>query len=108
MEDKPNKDKNKSSFLFSCSLIFDEDIDKLWLYLRDLCAETSNIDYLDNFKYIKGDNTWTVGNIFSMYWVGVCNLEIKCKSIKVERMKKKIRWKFKMDIGIHYYKQITL
>lgn len=44
MEDKPNKDKNKSSFLFSCSLIFDEDIDKLWLYLRDLCAETSNID----------------------------------------------------------------
>ena len=108
MEDKPNKDKYKASFLFSNSLIFEENIDKLWIYLRDLSAETSNIDYLDNFKYIKGDNTWTVGNEFSMYWVGVCNLDIKCKSIKVDRMKKKIRWKFKMDIGIDYYKQITL
>jgi hypothetical protein len=108
MEDKPNKDKYKASFLFSNSLIFEENIDKLWIYLRDLSAETSNIDFLDNFKYIKGDNTWTVGNEFSMYWVGVCNLDIKCKSIKVDRMKKKIRWKFKMDIGIDYYKQITL
>ena len=106
MEDKLNK--NKASFLFSTSLIFDENIDKLWLYLRDLHAETLNIDYLDNFKYMKGDNTWTIGNEFSMNWVGLCSLEIKCKSIKVDRMKKKIRWKFKMDIGIDYYKQMTL
>jgi hypothetical protein len=108
MEDKSDKNKNKASFLFSNSLIFDEDIDKLWLYLRDMCAETSNIDFLDNFKYIKGDNTWTIGNKFSLYWVGVCNFEIKCKSIKIDRMKKQIRWKLKMDIGIDYYKQITL
>ena len=48
-----------------------KNIDKLWLYLRDLSFETTNIDFLDNFKYIKGDNTWTIGNICSIYWVGV-------------------------------------
>ena len=106
MEDK--SDKKKTLFLFSYSLIFDENIDKLWIYLRDMCAETSNVDFLDDFKYIKGDNTWTIGNKFSLYWIGVSHLEIKCISIKVDRMKKKIRWKFKMDIGIEYYKQITL
>jgi hypothetical protein len=106
MEDK--LDKKKTVFLFSYSLIFDENIDKLWLYLRDMSAETSIIDFLDNFKFIKGDNTWTNGNKFSLYWVGVSQLEIKCISTKVDRMKKKIKWKFKMDIGIDYYKQITL
>ena len=65
---KENKD---DSFLFLTSLIFEENIDKLWLYLRDLSFETTNIDFLDNFKYIKGDNTWTIGNICSIYWVGV-------------------------------------
>ena len=103
--EKKNKD---DSFLFSTSLIFDENIDKLWLYLRDLSRETFNIDFLDNFKYIKGDNTWTVGNICSFYWVGVSHLTVKCKSIKVDRTRKKIKWKFKCDIGLKYYKTLTL
>ena len=78
------KDKKKHSynkddyFLFSTSLIFEENIDKLWLYLKDLSAETKNIEFLDNFKLIKGENTWTIGNIFSLYWVGVSNIEIIC------------------------------
>ena len=64
--------------MYSSSLIFDENIDKLWIFLRDLCSETSIIDYLDNFKYIKGDNTWTIGNIFNMNWIGISKLEVKC------------------------------
>ena len=103
--EKNNKD---DTFLFSTSLIFDENIDKLWLYLRDLSRETLNLDFLDNFKYIKGDNTWTVGNICSLYWVGVSHITVKCKSIKVDRTRKKIKWKFKCDIGITYYKTLTL
>ena len=103
--DKNNRD---DSFLFSTSLIFDENIDKLWLYLRDLSSEALNLDYLDNFKYIKGDNTWTVGNMCSFYWVGVSHITVKCKSIKVDRTRKKIKWKFKCDIGIKYYKTLTL
>ena len=102
------KKKMDDNFLFSTSLIFDENIDKLWLYLRDLSQEASNIDFLDDFKFIKGDNTWTVGNICSMYWVGVSHITIKCKSIKVDRTRKKIRWKFKCDIGINYYKTLVL
>ena len=104
----PEKKDKDDSFLFSTSLIFDENIDKLWLYLRDISQEVSNIDFLDDFKYIKGDNTWTIGNICSMYWVGVTHITIKCKSIKVDRTRKKIRWKFKCDIGINYYKTLIL
>ena len=108
------KDKKKHSynkddyFLFSTSLIFEENIDKLWLYLKDLSAETKNIEFLDNFKLIKGENTWTIGNIFSLYWVGVSNIEIICVSTSVSRMKKKIKWKFICDIGISYYKTMIL
>ena len=100
--------REDDSFLFSTSLIFEQNIDKLWLYLRNLESETTNIDFLDDFKFIKGDNTWTVGNIFSMYWIGVSRIEIKCISFKVERNKKKIKWKFKCDIGINYYKTLIL
>ena len=108
MEENTGKIKKDSSFLFSTSLIFDENIDKLWLYIRDLSKETQNIDFLDNFKFIKGDNTWTIGNVFSFYWVGVTNIEIKCISLNVTRTRKKIKWKFKCDIGISYYKTINL
>ena len=111
MNKKDNKkySYNKEDyFLFSTSLIFDENIDKLWLYLKDLSAETKNIEFLDNFKLLKGDNTYTVGNIFSLYWVGVSNIEIMCVSTSVSRMKKKIKWKFKCDIGISYYKTMIL
>lgn len=98
----------ENPFLFSTSLIFDENIDKLWLSLKDLNLETKLTHFLDNFKFIKGDNTWTIGNVFSIYWVGVSNIEIKCLSSFATRMKKKIKWKFKCDIGISYYKSVAL
>jgi hypothetical protein len=106
---KKSSQKNiKDDYLFSTSLIFDENIDKLWICLRNLSSESTNLDFLDNFKYIKGDNTWTPGNIFSLYWVGVSNIEIRCISTKVDRVRKKIKWKFKCDIGINYYKTLNL
>jgi hypothetical protein len=112
MESKSRKSSNNKTkddnYLFSTSLIFDENIDKLWLYLRNLSAESKNIDFLDEFKYIKGDNTWSPGNVFSIYWVGVSKIEIKCISTKVDRMRKKIKWRFKCDIGITYYKTLIL
>ena len=96
------------TFLFSTSLIFDENIDKLWLYLRDLSNEVQIVDFLDEFKYIKGNNTWTVGNVCSCYWVGVSHLQLKCKSVNINRTRKKIKWKIKCDIGINYYKTLIL
>lgn len=103
----PSKNKD-NSFLFSTSLVFDENIDKLWLILKDLSSESKNVEFLDNFKYIKGDNTWTVGNVFSLYWIGVTNIEFICISTSVSRMKKKIKWKCKCEIGINYYKTMIL
>ena len=103
----PSKN-NDGSFLFSTSLVFDENIDKLWLILKDLSSESKNVEFLDNFKYIKGDNTWTVGNVFSLYWIGVTNIEFICISTSVSRMKKKIKWKCKCEIGISYYKTMIL
>ena len=100
--------KKEGSFLFSTSLIFDENIDKLWLNLKDLSAETKIVDFLDNFKFIKGENTWTSGNTFSLYWIGVSNIEVECISSMTTRMKKEIKWKFKCDIGISYYKTMIL
>ena len=105
---KQSPNKKESSFLFSTSLIFEENIDKLWLFLKDVSAETKVVDFLDNFKFINGENTWTPGNIFSLYWIGVSNIEVKCISSNVTRMKKKIKWKFKCDIGISYYKTMIL
>ena len=113
MESSPNekttkKNKNVDPYLFSNSLIFDENIDKLWLHLRDLTTEVKNIDFIDDFKFIKGNNTWTVGNKFSVYWVGVCNIDVKCVNVNVERTRKKIKWKLKLSIGIRYYKTLIL
>ena len=108
MDENTHKTKKDSSFLFSTSLIFNENIDRLWLYLRDFSIETKNSDIVDNFKLIKGDNTWTVGNVFSLYWVGVSNMEIKCISSDITRTRKRIKWKVKCDIGISYHKAINL
>ena len=105
---KSSQNDIKNDYLFSASLIFDENIDKLWICLRNLSNESKNLEFLDNFKYIKGDNTWTPGNIFSLYWVGVSRIEIRCISTKVSRMRKKIKWKFNCDIGINYYKTLNL
>ena len=106
--DKLATNNNENSFLFSVSLIFNENIDKLWLYLKDLSAESKNVDFLDNFKILKGKNTWTVGNKFSIYWIGVSNVEFICISTSSSRMKKMLKWKCICDIGISYYKTMIL
>ena len=98
----------EDSLLFSTSLIFDQNIDKLWLFLRDLNNEIKIVDYLENLKYIKGDNTWTIGNSWKINWVGLTPLKLKCISIISNKDKKIIKWKGKGDIGIKYYRTLYL
>jgi hypothetical protein len=101
--------KNKQdTLLFSTSLIFEQNIDKLWLFLRDLNNEIKIVDYLENLKYIKGDNTWTIGNSWKINWVGLTPLKLKCISIISNKDKKIIKWKGKGDIGIKYYRTLYL
>ena len=106
--DNQSSAKKEDSFLFSASLVFDENIDKLWLVLKDLSTEVKVTYFQDNLKYIKGNNTWTVGNIFTLYWVGVSNIKAKCISSTETRMKKKIKWQMVCDIGISFYEEMVL
>ena len=111
MNDKTNNIINpnsEDSLLFSTSLIFEQNIDKLWLFLRDLNNEIKIIDYLENLKYTKGDNTYTTGNSCELNWVGLTPLKFKCISIKSNKDKKVIKWKGKGDIGIKYYRTLYL
>ena len=111
MIDKNNKIINphiEDSLLFSTSLIFEQNIDKLWLFLRDLNNEIKIVDYLENLKFLKGDNSWTNGNICSVNWIGLTPLKFICIYTGVDRNKKAIKWKGKGDIGIKYYKTIYL
>ena len=102
MEDKKDK------ILFSTSLIFEQNIDKVWIFLRDINNEIKIIDYLDNLRYIKGDNTLTYGNIFYLNWIGLSTIKCECIYTEVSRNKKKIKYIVKEDIGINFYKTIIL
>jgi len=104
---KNNKQKD-NSLLFSTSLIFNQNIDILWIYLRDLTSEIRNVDYMERLHFIKGDNSWTPGNIYCINWIGLTRLEFKCVRTKVERNKKVIIWKVKGDIGINFYRMFYL
>ena len=99
---------NEDSLLFATSLIFEQNIDKLWLFLRDLNNEIKIIDYLENLKFIKGDDTWTIGNICEVNWVGFTTLKYKCISIMSNNNKKVIKWKAKGNIGIKFYRTMYL
>jgi hypothetical protein len=100
--------KDDESPLFSTSLVFDQNINKIWFFIRDLKNETKTIDYLDNLQYIKGNNTWMKGNTFSVNWIGLTSLKFKCLFLKEGRNKKIIKWKGEGGIGLKYYRALYL
>ena len=96
------------SNLFTTSLIFEQNIDRIWLYLKDFNCFIKVIDFFENLKFIKGNNTWNEGNIFSFDWIGLTHFEIKCIYIKTNNNKKIIIWKAKGNIGINFYQTLCL
>ena len=99
---------NENGHLFSTSLIFEQNIDALWLYLKDLSNTIKAMDFFENLQFIKGNNTWNEGNRFSFNWIGLTHLEVKVIGIKSTSNKKMIIWKAKGDIGINYYRTVCL
>ena len=99
--------KNKESILFSASLIYEQNINKLWLFLRDIRNEINIIEYLDDFEYIEGYNSWTKGNICSFNWIGLSRFNYECIKSKIERNKKMLKWEIK-GMSIKIYKTLIL
>ena len=99
---------DENSNLFSTSLIFEQNIDTLWLFLKDLNYIINAMDFFENLQFINGNNTWNEGNIFSFNWIGLTYLEVKCIYIKSKNNKKIISWKAKGNIGINFYKTLYL
>jgi hypothetical protein len=99
--------KNQESILFSTSLLYKQNINKLWLFLRDLRNEINIIEYLENLEYIEGDNSWTKGNICSFNWIGLSRFNYKCIKSKIGRNKKMLKWEIK-GMSITIYKTLVL
>ena len=99
---------DEKSNLLTTSLIFDQNIDALWLYLKDFNNTVKAMDFFENLQFIKGNNTWNEGNIFSFNWIGLTHIEGKCIGIKSTCNKKIIIWEAKGDIGINFYKTLCL
>ena len=106
-ENKKDNLKLKESILFSTSLIYEQNINKLWLFLRDIRNEINIIEYLENLEYIEGDNSWTKGNICSFTWIGLSNFNYKCLKSKIDRNKKMLKWEIK-GMSITIYKTFVL
>lgn len=104
---KENNDKN-TDILLSTSFIFEDNIDRIWAFLRDLSFSTVTSQIVNQFKYIKGNNTWVVGNECSFYWIGVSKMLCRCINIKDYRMKKIVVWDMFSDIGVKYRKSYYL
>lgn len=99
---------NKGENYFTKSLIFEENIDKLWLFLCDANNEAKSIHYLDNLQFIKGNKSFIKGNIFSVKWIGLTLLQYECIFVKDEDDKKIIKWKTKGDIGLNFIRSLYL
>ena len=97
---------DKNANLFTTSLIYEQNIDALWLYLKDLNNTIKAMNFFENLQFIKGNNTWNEGNIFSFNWIGLTRLEAECIAIKSTSNKKMIIWKAKGNIGITFYKTL--
>ena len=85
---KEKKEEYITKILFSNSLIFNQDIDELWLFLRNKENTVKIIDKFDNLDFIKGDKSFIIGNIFTVKWIGLTILKYRCISIKVDGNKK--------------------
>ena len=76
--------------------------------MKDLNSIIKVNDFFENLQFIKGNNTWVKGNIFSFNWIGLTRLTIECIYIKSNNNKKIIVWKNKAHIGISFYKSLFL
>jgi len=95
----------KGAFDFETSYVFNENIERVWIFLRDVSLiEKVNPNLITQFQLKKGNNSWTVGNKFTSYWIGVSQIESECIFSKTHTNLKVIVWKYNLQINLFFYK----
>lgn len=95
--------------IFSFTMIFNENISRVWTILLD-AANIHKIypQFSNNYNIVKAKNTSTVGSEFHYNWIGVSML--RCKNVQIidEETRKIIVREVQADIGISYMKTYQL
>jgi len=92
--------KIEKNDLLVVSYVSEENINRSWIFFSDILkCEGYPSNIVVNYKLDKGKNTYTVGNEFSCYWIGISNIHYKCIESKNSYHIKKISWIIVLDIG---------
>jgi hypothetical protein len=97
----PNKQNT-----ISYSYIINTNIETFYIYLKGLLS--LNNEDSTNYFFVKGNNTWKIGNKFIYYWSKKYKLEIQIIEIMEEYDIIKISWEIETDFGLHYIKSYHL
>ena len=96
---KESKHIEKNDLLV-VSYVSEENIDRCWIFFSDILkCEGSPSNIVTNYHLDKGKNTYTIGNEFSCYWIGISNIHYKCIESKNSYAIRKISWIIALDIG---------
>lgn len=94
------KERKKNNKSLVVSYVSEENIDRCWTFFSDILkCEGSPSNIVINYKLDKGNNTYTIGNEFSCYWIGISKIHYKCIESKNSYRIRKITWIIVLDIG---------
>ena len=93
----------------SISYISEEDCNRCWFFFSDiiLCKNPYS-DFLADYKMVKGNNTFKIGNEFSCYWLNLTKIHYKCIESKNDDFIKRISWIISIDLGFKIRKQYII
>ena len=106
---KKIKSIDQDNYFFSQSIILDETIERVWLFLINpsLFKLILPKNFV-NFKINQKASSFCPGDEFSFYWTGVSNISTKFVSITDNPYIKKLTLDISMNIGIYYRKTFYL
>ena len=89
--------------------IVPENINRVWVFARN-AGMTSILDpsFISQVTLTKGTDTWTEGNEYQAYWVGVSSFKSQCIKIVNDPNEKIIQWRLDLEINLSFEKTIHL
>jgi hypothetical protein len=106
MDLRNNTIKSNKSNTINYSYILDTNIETFYINLKELLS----LKYEDstNYLFVKGNNTWKIGNKFIYIWSKTYKLYIQIIEMIEEYDKIKITWEIETEFGLHYIKSYNL